>query len=141
MTSATSLSTVSFPSKVDWPLTVIVFGAMAFGLVIALLSPAPRVALGPAAALALMIWIWTGTLYTFDGDDLVIRCGPMRRRVPVREIIRVRRSRTWLSSPALSLDRLEVSGAFGVAVVSPKDVSGFVDAIRQRAPRVALDGI
>lgn len=47
---------------------------------------------------------------------------------------------TVLAAPALSFDRLEVSGGFGVVVVSPKDQAGFVRALKRVAPQLRLEG-
>jgi hypothetical protein len=47
---------------------------------------------------------------------------------------------TILSAPALSLDRLEVSGAFGSVVVSPDDKVAFVQALKRIAPQMQIEG-
>ena len=87
-----------------------------------------------AAAIGFVAWIFFGTHYTFAGDLLIVQCGPFRRRIRTSSIRQVRRTRTMLSAPALSLDRLELSGTEGVVVVSPRDQQPFLEALTSRAP-------
>ena len=69
-----------------------------------------------------------------------VRSGPVRRWIDPNLVERVRPVRTLLSAPALSRDRLEISGGFGASVVSPRDQAGFVRGLRRVAPRVRLEG-
>ncbi|MEP4486821.1 MAG: PH domain-containing protein [Halioglobus sp.] len=76
------------------------------------------------------LWMLFGTLYTVTPDQLLIKCGPFRWRVPRNEIHEVIPTRSPLSSPALSLDRLQIKYGNGKSVlVSPKHKSDFMEAI------------
>ena len=78
----------------------------------------------------LPLWILAGTHYTFVGDALVVRCGPFRWRIPLREIRSVTPTRDMLASPALSLDRLRIDYGVGRTVmVSPADKDAFLRAL------------
>ena len=82
------------------------------------------------AIVALLIWLLTGTYYTVDRNTLRVVAGPFRWRVPVDQITSVEATRTLLSSPALSLDRMRIRyGSKRVIVVSPADKAGFLKAI------------
>ena len=82
------------------------------------------------AIVALLIWLLTGTYYTVDRNTLRVVAGPFRWRVPVDQITSVEATRTLLSSPALSLDRMRIRyGNKRVIVVSPADKAGFLKAI------------
>lgn len=89
---------------------------------------------------AFLCWLYVSTVYTVTDQGLRVRSGPLNRWVDARAIDCVRPTNTILSAPALSLDRLEVTGAFGCVVVSPSDKRGFVSALRRIAPRVRLEG-
>jgi uncharacterized membrane protein YqiK len=57
------------------------------------------------AALALVVlglvaWFFFSTRYTLTDSELVVRLGPFRLRVPLREVTSVRATRNPLSSPA-----------------------------------------
>lgn len=101
-------------------------------------NPGSLVLIG--VALGWGVWVYASTAYIVTEGGLLVQCGPMRRWADARLVERVRPIRTLLSAPALSLDRLEVSGGFGAVVVSPKDQKGFVLALRRVAPQVRLEG-
>jgi hypothetical protein len=58
--------------------------------------------------LGLPVWILVGTHYTLSPASLEVCCGPFRYQVPIDRIKEIRPSRSMLSSPAPSLDRLEI---------------------------------
>ena len=89
---------------------------------------------------ALVVWIVLSTTYTLEGRQLIVRSGPFRWRIdtadiksiaPVRGIgMRIRRSR---SSPALSMDRLEiVYGADKRLMISPDEQDAFLKDVATR---------
>lgn len=87
------------------------------------------------AVVALLVWLLTGTHYTVDGNTLRVVAGPFRWKVPVDQITSVEATRTWLSSPALSLDRMRIRyGNKRVIVISPADKTGFLKAIDHEFP-------
>ncbi len=60
----------------------------------------------------------------------MIRSGPFRWQVPISEIEDIVQTRNPLSSPALSLDRLQVSYSNGRTImISPADREGFIEAV------------
>lgn len=74
--------------------------------------------------------------YGLNDQELTVRSGLCRQRIPLSSIREVRRTRNPLSSPALSLDRLHVQygeGFFKAVMISPLDRDGFLEDIRQRA--------
>ena len=94
----------------------------------------------PVAALsivvtALLIVALIGSLlvrthYTIMGNTLRIASGPFSWKVPIDQIESVKATRNPLSSPALSLDRLQITYGNGRRVmVSPADKTGFLKAI------------
>ena len=75
-------------------------------------------------------WILLTTDYTVYVDELVVRCGPFRFRIKRDSIQRITPSRSILSGPALSLDRLAIHyGAGRIMLVSPQDRAGFYRAL------------
>lgn len=126
-----------FRSAVDtwFYLVVVATGA------IVILTLVPVVATGnPAAipvvivcalvAIGLPVWLLASTRYTVTRESLLIRSGPFSWCVPRSEISQIRPSRSILSSPALSLDRLEIRYGDGKSIlVSPADRDGFAAAL------------
>jgi hypothetical protein len=78
----------------------------------------------------LPVWLLFSTSYTITDTELLVRSGPVDRRVALNEITGITPTRSARSSPGLSLDRLEVRyGEQGSILVSPKDKTGFAAAL------------
>lgn len=127
-----------FRSAVDWwyyAVLATVAGALLLSLGPALLNQQTSLLTAVGlfiVALGLPVWLLLATHYTVEADTLVVRSGPFTWRVPVNEIEAVKATRSPLSSPALSLDRLEVSYSGGKRILlSPDDRQGFLEAIGQ----------
>jgi hypothetical protein len=83
-------------------------------------------------AVGLPLWLLASTYYRVSAGSLEVRSGPFRWSIPLNEITEVRKSRSVLSSPALSLDRMEVKYGRGRSILlSPRDRGGFLKAIGQ----------
>lgn len=141
-----------FVSKVDRWLVVLITATFLLGPALVLTFAGGRGA-GRLAAMGLVVivsippallvvWLFRRTDYTITRDELIVRSGPMRQTVPLSAIHAVTATRTMLSAPALSLDRLEVKyGSFGSIVISPRDKQGFVKTLRECVPRLVVAGI
>ena len=143
---------MQFASKVDAWLVVLMLG----GGVLALLAVAPTIGgsfarsagaaqlLGVAAVLLLSLllpaWLLLGTRYSLTDDALKVRAGPFRWTVPLAEIFSVRPSRSILSAPALSLDRIQIDYGARRILISPRERQRFVDELRQRCPKARITG-
>lgn len=83
-----------------------------------------------ALGAALPIWILVSTAYVVERGTLRIRSGPFAWRIPISSITGIKPTRSPLSSPALSLDRLRVEYGAGKAImISPADQQAFLRAI------------
>jgi membrane protein YdbS with pleckstrin-like domain len=128
-----------FKSKIDrWLLyllvMVMVFEVVVMGIVATRVSSPGEATVLIVAALAIVALIGSmlvGTHYTVAGGTLHVACGPFRWKVPIDEIQLVEATRSPLSSPALSLDRLQIHYGKRRIMVSPSDKAGFMKAIGQ----------
>lgn len=128
---------MTFHSKVDAWIAVLLLSAVivTLGAVAQAASRASGLALLGPAVLALVgvvlpLWVLLSTRYVVDEDHLSIRSGPFRWRVPLADITGVARTRSALSAPALSLDRVRIDyGAHRAVLVSPRDIEAFVRAL------------
>lgn len=131
-----------FKSAVDWwfyALIGVVALVVLYGLRVQLTSGRPGQLLFLAAtmiaSIGLPVWLLLSTEYRVADGTLAIRCGPFNSAVPLDAIRSVHASRDSRSSPALSLDRLEIRYDGGRVLVSPEDREGFLRAIgRELAP-------
>ena len=92
----------------------------------------------PLLAIGIQLWLLVDTWYGVTETDLIVHCGPFRAVVPIASIRAIRPTRTVVSAPALSLNRLEVTHAHGALLISPADKTGFIRAIRERHPAVTV---
>ena len=90
------------------------------------------------APLGLLTWNLLGTYYVVNGDALSVRCLLLRKTVPLASVTMLRASRDFRASPALSLDRIEVLYDNDSVLVSPKDKTAFIQAIRSHKPSIAV---
>ena len=95
-----------------------------------------------APVVAFIVWMYRTTDYRIDGTDLFVRSGPMSWKVELASVRRLRATRSPMSAPALSLDRIEIEyGRHGSVLVSPADKREFIRAITAHAPSVAMEGL
>lgn len=75
-------------------------------------------------------WLLMATYYRVDSAMLRIQAGPFSWSVPLEQIRSVTASRSLISSPALSMNRLKIEyGRARSILVSPKNKVAFIEAI------------
>ena len=132
----------SYPSKID-PWMSVLMAVLAVGVIvpigIMLRSGAYHVQVPlvlAAGAMLLSFWVLAETRYMLDDEQLLIRSGPFRWRIPIAEITSVVATRDPRSGPALSFDRLKISYERGRAImISPADKDAFMHALDTRRRR------
>jgi membrane protein YdbS with pleckstrin-like domain len=146
----TTTALAVFPTKVDRWLAVV----LSIGLVVQLVSFVSALTtpnsittgtlalscVGLFAPIVLLLALAVPTRYELHSDQLVIRSGLIRYRIPYAAVRGVEPTRNPLSAPAWSLDRLKIKRPSGFALISPKDKDGFMRALLERAPHLKRDG-
>lgn len=132
------MDTQRFRSKVDWWIALILAVGIvmlvgSFGVSYERLPMNTENAIAfvvVAGATLLLIWIPLATYYDVDKTTLTIVAGPIRWRIPITDITEVEETRSPISAPALSLDRLRIRYTNGKCVmVSPRDKAAFLKSI------------
>ena len=121
-----------FVTKVDWWVAAVVLVSMAAGTIAAIATRDVVAITIIAGTWALLAAICIPCDYTLFDRELVVRSGLIRWRIPYSEITGVRSTRNPLSSPAWSLDRIEIGYGAKTILVSPRDHSGFLLALARR---------
>lgn len=129
-----------FPSKKDVWLYPIYWGS-----IIACFAPifvgSDFEALFFTIPLAILLgWMWFTTGYEVTNEYLIVRSGPIKKKIRLNDIKKISKTRNPLSSPALSLDRLEIIyGQFGIAIISPKDKLKFITLLKNIHSKIEVD--
>ena len=125
-----------YRSKIDMWLIIVLLSTAAIPLVLAYVAVQEGSAWISHAVIAgvmscFFIWLVLTTKYSIEETTLKIQSGPFTWQIEKREITKVTPTRSIISSPALSLDRLRIDYASGRSsiLVSPKDKVGFVKAL------------
>jgi hypothetical protein len=142
-----------YATKVDWWIGVILIFTLAVLIGSAVpffIGPLAKNPFGPAYGLfCLAVAVWIGwipfnTNYEIGQTELVIRSAGIRWRVSLDSIVEVLPSRSPLSSPACSLDRLRVNyqnrkGRTRFVLISPREKEEFMRELAEAVPGLEFD--
>ncbi len=126
-----------YPSKVDAWLAVALAMAplMTTGAVVGAVIAGDGVWIA-ALAMLFIVALYAGLVvpmrYGMDDTHVIVRHGLVRQRIPLAAITEVSPTRNPLSSPALSLDRIEIKfgdGFFKSARISPEPRAEFLEEL------------
>lgn len=97
-----------YPSKVDWWIAASV-GMGVIGLATAVLvTQSPIALIAGVASLAVLAALCWPCDYTLEDNELVVRSGCIRWRIPYSQVTKIKPTSNPLSAPAWSLDRVEI---------------------------------
>lgn len=131
---------MTYPSRVDSWVGIVLLLVPAGLLLEAIVLRSLFVGAVAACVPLVYVLVVFPTNYELSPDALTIRSGVIRTVIPYQEIHRVRASRSWLSAPALSLDRLEIAyGSSRTTLVSPRDRAAFLRDLSARVPGLKFD--
>ena len=130
---------MKFQSKKDW-WTYPVFLGIIVAAFIPLVKDQDLTSLYIGVPVAgLLLWIWFTTYYVIERNSLVVRSAFIHKIIPVYEIKSIRRTFNPLSSPALSLDRLEIQYGNGkMVLISPENREKFLEELKKMNPSIII---
>lgn len=139
---------MKFKSRKDWWLTFIVWLAMLIALgsgVYELIYHTPKLLeflaiFSLSVILPLFIlWMWLTTFYVIAENNLIIRFGPFKKQIPLDTINSVKKTMNPLSSPALSLKRIEIEyGQYNTILISPIDRDMFINILAKQCKDIKI---
>lgn len=137
---------MKYPSKVDLWLAILISGSMLGTIGIGLYamfyeSPSFWEVIFLLLSCVLLplfiLWGCLTTYYLFSDNHLIIRYGPFKKRIPLDRITSVKKTSNPLSSPALSLKRLEISyNTYDMVLISPQDRDEFIKVLSKRCEQL-----
>lgn len=87
----------------------------------------------------LFLWLWFGTHYKLAGNELIVKSGPLKYRVKIQEIHTLKMTKSILSAPALSSDRIEIRyKQRSTLLVSPENKAEFIKALTKENPAIKV---
>ena len=80
----------------------------------------------------LLIWALFTTGYKVNDELLIIQNGPIKKKILIKDIKKISKTKNPLASSALSIDRLEITygSKFEMELVSPKDKQKFTSLLK-----------
>lgn len=128
---------MTYYSKHDLWLGILLLGTTGLGAASVLIDTGISIgSLVMIAIFAFTCWIWFGTYYKVDEDQLLVVSGPFRSRASISNITTIKPSRNPLSSPACSLDRIELRGKGVYYLLSPRDKTAFIVHLQRVNPKI-----
>ncbi|QJX49038.1 PH domain-containing protein [Hymenobacter taeanensis] len=129
-----------FPSKISWWLFAPVLSSLGFFLLLSFVQQRWGASVVVLAVGAFLGYLLANTRYTLTPQELLITSGPIHKRVPITSITSVKPTRNPISSPALSLNRLEIRyGKYDSVLISPANPKGFLTTLHQLNPALRHD--
>jgi hypothetical protein len=139
---------LKFKSRKDWWLSIIVWITMILAIgsgLYALIDKTPNILdfiITFTLCVNLPIFIlrmWLTTYYFVDENNLIIKFGPFKKIIPLDTIKFVRKTTNPLSSPALSLKRLEIVHGYDNSVlISPIHRDEFIEILSIRCKNIKI---
>ncbi|MDO6451111.1 PH domain-containing protein [Oceanobacillus profundus] len=129
-----------FPSKKDKWLTIVIWGIALLGFI----TPLIKAQLISAFIMLLLglflLWFWFKTGYKIEGGKIKIHYGPIRQTIKINEIEVIMKSKSPLTAPALSMDRIQIRcGRYDIFSISPQNQDRFLEVITDMNPDISLD--
>ena len=130
-----------YKSKID--LWLIIILTLVFGGIV-IFSIIKKEWIGFIIAIIPTIFIWNmfrSTYYIVTEEELIIRCGIFYKLViKITDIRKISESNDLISSPALSIDRLEILyNRFDTILISPKKKYEFLQSIETLKPDIEIN--
>lgn len=138
----------TYKSKVDLWIAIILILIVVLGIYFTILSIFFSVSFKEGLGLGitgilmiLSVIIFLPVNYTLLESQLLIRFGLFRHKINYQDIKSVKKTFNLLSSPALSLKRIEIqySKGIGFTLISPNDLESFVKDLSLKCPDLTLE--
>ncbi len=133
-------------SKKDFWLGTFLWGFLMapFGLILYNFEPITSMFIVSAltlVSLVLVAWLWFDTKYFIKNGEIKINAGPIKYApVPISKITTIKKTKTWLSSPACSFDRIEISyNKYDSIVISPTKLKEFLATLNDINPSIKVE--
>lgn len=130
-----------YKSKIGFELVIPLI--LVFGTVLFLTVSEKPSWLGVVILLPVILFVvhmFMTTYYTINGENLIVKCGFLfNKTIDINTIKKISETNNPLSSPATSIDRLEITyGKYDSVIISPKQKKEFIDNIILINPNIEV---
>lgn len=93
-----------------------------------------------AIPILFIVDMFTKTYYVLTERELIIKCGfAFKKVLQINDIRKISETSDLISSPALSIDRLEIFfNKFDSVLISPKEKYEFIEALKRFKPDIEV---
>ncbi|MFD1848889.1 PH domain-containing protein [Oceanobacillus bengalensis] len=130
-----------FPSKRDKWISLIVWGIVLLGVGVPLIKGQVITLFVMLVVGVFLLWFWFRTGYLIEDHHIKVRYGPIKQTVHIQDIQQVVKSKLPFSSPALSLERIQINCAskYDQVTISPENQQVFIEKLLEINPDIAID--
>jgi hypothetical protein len=87
----------------------------------------------------LLTWSWFTTKYIVKEEVIVIKSGPIKKRIFIKDIKKIANTKNPLAAHTLSFDRLEiVYGSYETELISPRNKEEFILLLKRKNPGIEI---
>lgn len=131
---------LNFQSKKDIWLAVLIWGVIILMFFMMITEQNIVVYIVGILNNALLLWLWFGTNYKIDDEKLIVKTGPFKSTIEIKNIKKLRATKTLLAGPALSIDRIEIQyKRYDFVIVSPKEKQKFIEFLLSKNKSIEID--
>ncbi|MDF0715845.1 PH domain-containing protein [Muricauda sp. 334s03] len=134
-------NSVVYPSKVGLELLIPFILIFGIGIVVSFEKSSLTEVIVQFGIMFAFVALFFSISYEVTDDVLTVTTFFfIKKSVPIKDITRIVESNNPLSSPAASLDRLEVYyGKYSSTVISPKDKMNFIEHLKRLSPSIQVE--
>ncbi|SKC82116.1 PH domain-containing protein [Maledivibacter halophilus] len=131
---------MEFHSKKDLWLGLLIWIPIGGGFIASLMGEGLFIKILMLAILIFIGWMWFGTRYYISNGIIIVKYGPFRKSIVIKDIKTIKKTNNPISSPALSIDRIEIRyGYSGIVLISPRDMEGFIKLILKENGNIEIN--
>lgn len=129
-----------YRSKISWIIYIPLIVSLIPLIVIIIVEDIWLVGLVFLPVVMFISYIFLKTKYMITGDVLYIQCGFLyNQQIKISSIRQIKETNNPISSPALSLDRIEIKfDKYNSVLISPKGKEMFIKHLQQINPAIAF---
>jgi hypothetical protein len=130
-----------YKSKIGWEFLAMFLVVIIPQVVLSLFNPLSIYGVLALTGIAVFIgFMFTKTIYSVDGKVLTVKSSIFyNKTIDIKTIRKIVETRNPISSPAASLDRLEIYfNKFDSVIISPKEKEEFINHLQQLKPDIEV---